>query len=197
MLKIAKRREEVRVVLQEANGDDPAAAVVLDPITPAMRRRALRSIRPLLEGVTDTNDVDPDVMGDVGEKVSVELLRMGIREISGIADEDGNAFDLTPDQATRIRTANDPQRPTGTIDDLLADDSVFNKLDEGYVRPDALRRAEKNGLSGLPNGTSTAATPDNATASLPAKPKRKAVAKPAPTSKTRSKAKPARASGRR
>jgi hypothetical protein len=198
MLTLSKRVEQTRIVLREAQGDEPEAFVVLDPITPKMRRRALRAIRPLLTSFTDSSQPDPDLMGDVGEKVSRELIRMGLVSWGGIGGDDGKPLDLTPDQATRLRTANDPERPTGTIDLLLDEETVFDKIDEAWVRPDAIRRAEKNGLSGSPNGTSTAAMPGSDTANLAAKPKRRAsAAKRAPTAKTNSKRKPAKASGKR
>jgi hypothetical protein len=198
MLTLPKLPEEVRVTLKEADGADPEAYVIFDPITPKMRRRAMKVIWRELDaaGVEEYADLNDDQRRDVGELVSFELIRMGLRDWGGIGDEAGQPVPLTPDQATRFRTATDADRPTGTIDALLADDVILATLDARYVLPDSMRRAEKNGLSGSPNGTSAAATPASATATLAAKPKRKAAAKRAPTSKTRSKPKTAKPSGK-
>jgi hypothetical protein len=198
MLKISKAPDAVRVVLREAQGDEPEAFVLFDPITPKMRRRALAVARTELTAAgVEYGDLDPLQLRDVGDLVSAELIRMGVREWGGIGDAAGQLLALTPDQATRIRTAAASDRPKGTIDDLLADEDIFDKLEAGYVLPDAQRRAEKNALSGSPNGISAAATPGNATASLAAKPKRKAAAPNAPTKSTRSKPTTAKGRGKR
>lgn len=184
--------DDVRVAL--AGG----AFVVLAPITPKMRRRALRSVRQILttENVDSTSAADENLLGDIGEAVSRQLIRMGAKDWAGIGDENDEPLPLTPDQATRIRTANDDDRPTGTIDLLLADEDIFNALDEGYVRPDAVRRMEKNGLSGSPNGTSAGATPAKTTADSAATRKKTGAAKSAPTKNTPRRPKPAKASGK-
>jgi hypothetical protein len=199
MFSIAKRSAELlRVTIAEAQGDDPAAVVVLVPIEPKMRRRAMAAARRLLDkiGHDPAEGLEGDVLFDVSEEVSRELLRLGIVAIEGFGDEDGKPFDLTPDRETRLRTVSDPDRPTGTIDDLLADDWVFDKLDAEYVIPDAKRRAEKNGLSGSPNGTSTGATPGKDTARSPARRKRTVAAKNARTRSTRSKPTKRKGSGK-
>jgi hypothetical protein len=201
MFSIAKRSDgaPVRVTIKEAQGDDPAAVVILVPIEPKMRRRALGAARRLLDGMgveyTAVQE-DEDLMVDVSEEIGRELMRLGIVGIEGIvAEETGEPFELTPDRETRLRTAADKDRPTGTIDDLLADESVLELLDAGYVIPDAKRRAEKNALSGSPDGTSKGATPGKGTANLAAKRKRRAGAKAARTRNTRSKPTKAKASG--
>lgn len=201
MFNIAKRGADtpIRVTLAEAQGDDPAAVVVLVPITQPMRRRALGAARRYLQSidVSPTDGIEGDLLLDVSEEVSRELMRLGIADIEGIVDEvTGEPFTVTPDLATRLRTAGDQDRPKGTVDDLLADDRVFEKLDADYVMPDARRRTEKNVLSGSPNGTSTAATPGSDTANFRAKPTRKAGAGNARTKSTRSKATKAKGSGR-
>jgi hypothetical protein len=134
-------------------------------------------------------------MLDVSEEVSRELLRLVIVGIEGIADETtGEPFALTP--TAKPGCARQRQRPPeGTIDDLLADERIFAKLDAEYVIPDARRRAEKNALSGSPPGTSTGATPGKGTANFRAKRTSTAAAKNARTKKTRSKPTKAKASG--
>jgi hypothetical protein len=109
MLKLEKR-EETRVDL-----DDAGAFIVLDPITPKMRRRVFKMYREALvqAGVDPVElakgaTLDPDLVGDLGELISVELIRMGAREWGGIGDADDNPLPMTPDQATRMRTATDP-----------------------------------------------------------------------------------------
>jgi hypothetical protein len=198
MLKLEKR-EETRVPL-----DDAGAFIVLDPITAKMRRRVFRMYRHHLEregvdfaDIANGNPIDADLTRDLGDLITCEMIRMGAREWGGIGDSDGNPIDLTPDQATRIRTAADPKRPTGTIDALLADEAIVAIIDADYVVPDAQRRAEKNGLSGSPNGTSTGATPAKDTANLAAKPKTRAAARSAPTSRTPRKPTKAKGSGKR
>lgn len=201
MLKLGGKQETQRIVLREASGDEPEAFIVMAPIEPKMRRRSLRAARRGIEqsGVATAEEIDADLMGDLGEIISLELIRLGAIEWGGIGETvDGEdvPLPLTPDRETRLRTANQADRPTGTIDALLADEALFNLLDEKYVRPDALRRAEKNGSSGSPNGISTEATPGNATASSAAKPKRRAAAKPVRTRSTSSRQTKAKASGK-
>lgn len=202
MFKVGKPPEAVRVVLAEANGDDPEAVLIFDPITPKMRRRVFSRHRAKLEqeGVdfaqVIAGEIDPELNRDLAELVTFELLRLGLREWHGIGGEDDQPLALTPDQATRLRTVNDPDRPTGTIDALLADETIFNQCDAEYVMPDARRRAEKNALSGSPSGTSAEATPASDIATLAARPKRRAAAKNAPTRSTRSRPKKAKGSGR-
>lgn len=197
MFTVTKRASDVRVIIAEAQGDDPAAVVTLVPVDPKMRRRALRAARRYLEdlGVELTEGIEGDLVFDVSEEVSRELMRLGISGIEGFGDEAHEPFELTPDRATRLRTAGDKDRPTGTIDDLLADERVFHKLDDEYVMPDARRVAEKNALSGSPSGTSKGATPAKTTANSAVTPKRRAAAKTARTRKTRSKATKPKASG--
>lgn len=198
MLKIGKAAEPQKIVLAPADGDDPESFIILSPITPAMRRRAQRAARRVLGDVADFDDVDLDVMLDAGECAARELIRLGISEWGGFCDEadaERSELALTPDQATRFATANDAERPTGTIDDLLADEDIFALVEVLYVRPDSIRRAEKNGLSGSPNGTSAAATPGKDTAKCRAKRKRRGAAPSARTRSTRSKRTPAKASG--
>jgi hypothetical protein len=199
MLTIGKAPEAVRVVLREAQGKDPEAFVLLDPITPKLRRRALRvaSREMVAAGVDKFADLNPEQQRDVGDLVSFELIRLGAREWGGIGDESGQPVALTPDQATRLRTATDLDRPTGTIDALLHDEVEFAKLDAGYVMPDSLRLAEKNASSGSPNGTSVAATPGKDTATCRAGSRKgRSAAKNAPTRKTRSTRTKAKRSGK-
>jgi hypothetical protein len=200
MFTIAKRASEpVRITIAEANGDDPAAVVVLVPIEPKMRRRALGAARRMLErlGVEANAGLEGDILLDVSEEVSRELMRLGIVDVEGIVgEESGEPFALTPDRETRLRTASDVDRPTGTIDDLLADARIFAKLDADYVIADAQGRAEKNASSGSPSGTSTGATPANAIANSAARRKRRGAAKNARIGSTRSKPTKAKASGK-
>lgn len=198
MLKLGKAPENIRIVLLDASGDEPEAFVELAPITSAMRRRAYRVARREAgaEGLQDPSEVELDLLIDLGEISSLELVRLGLVAWGGIGNEDGEPIELTPDRETRFRTAAHEDRPKGTIDDLLADENIAAILDAKYVRPDALRRAEKNALSALPSGIGKAATPAKGTASSAARPKRKAAAKRAPTAKTSSKRKPAKVPGR-
>lgn len=199
MFTIQKRAEEpVRVTLVAPEGEEKGAFVTLAPIEPKMRRRALGAARRLLERMGhQSEDLEGDLLLDVSEEVSRELMRLGIVSVEGIFDDaTGEPLELTPDRETRLRTASDEDRPTGTIDDLLADERVFARLDAEYVIPDAKRRAEKNGLSGSPNGTSTAATPGSGTANSPARRARRAAAKNARTKNTRSKPTRPKKSGR-
>jgi len=201
MLKLGAKKESQRIVLCEASGDEPEAFIVMAPIEPSMRRRALRATRLMLErvGVSETTDLDGDLLGDAGEVVSRELIRLGAIEWGGIGETiDGEdvALPLTPDRETRMRTANAPDRPTGTIDQLLADEAIFARLDEEYVRPDAIRRAEKNGSSASPNGTGEAGMPAKTTAGSAARRRPGAAAKSAHTAKTPSRPKRAKAPGK-
>lgn len=197
MLTLGAKKDPQRIVLREASGDEPEAYVVMAPISPPMRRRAQRVARRLMGETTDLADMDLDQLIDIGEVASRELIRLGLVEWSGIGDADGDELGLTPDRETRFATASDEDRPTGSIDNLLDDEDLFNRIDEIYVRPDALRRAEKNALSASPIGTGEAGTPAGDTASSAAKPKRKrSGAKPARTVSTSSRPRPAKAPGK-
>jgi hypothetical protein len=117
----------MRVTLVEAQGDEQGAFVTLAPIEPKMRRRAMGAARRLLEKMgadPAESGIEGDLLLDVSEEVSRELMRLGIVSIEGIFDDVRRAgaagADARPE--TRLRTASDPDRPTGTIDDLLADD---------------------------------------------------------------------------
>jgi len=194
MLKVGQKREAVRIVLLEALGDEPEAFVLLAPISPAMRRRAQRIARQLM-GETEVADLDLDKLIDIGELASRELIRLGLVEWGGIGDDDGNPLELTPDRETRFATAASDQRPTGSIDALLDDEDVVAIIDSQYVRPDAIRRAEKNGLSASPNGIGGAETPGKDTANSPARKKRAGGARSVPIAKTRSKPRRPKTSG--
>ena len=187
-----------RKVVEPAVAAEPEAYVVMAPITPAMRRRAQGAIRRYAAAaeIANLEDMTADQLGDMSELLSIELTRLGVQEWGGIGDEDGQTLDVTPDRDTRFRTANDEGRPTGTVDLLLADVQAFGILDELYVRADAHRLAEKNGLSALPTGTGKAATRAKTIARLPATPKRRAAAKSAHTGSTPRKPKRPKASGR-
>lgn len=190
MFTIAKRAgEPVRVTIVEATAAEPAAVIVLAPIDAKMRRRALRAAQRFLKAmdVPEADGIEGELLLDVSDEVSRELMRLGVTALEGIVDDaTGEPFELTPDLMTRLRTSDQADRPTGTIDDLLADERVFERLEAEYVMPDARRRLEKNGLSGSPNGTSTEAMPGSDTANSPAKRTRKAGAKSARIRKTRS-----------
>lgn len=202
MFTIAKRAdgEPVRVTIAEATKTAPAAVVVLVPIDSKMRRRALRGAQRMMADLgVDYAELEKnaDLMIDVSEDMSRELMRLGIVAVEGIGDEEGKPFDLTPTPETRLRTAADKDRPAGTIDDLLADETIFARLDADYVMPDAKRRAEKNGFAGSPDGTSTGATPGSDIANSAAKrTTKRAAAKNARTRNTRSRPKTAKRSGR-
>jgi hypothetical protein len=195
-----------------ANGKEPEAWVRMMPITGPMRRRSQTAMRRMIAG-REFDELDNDAIFDLSEVASRELIRLGIVEWGGIFDAKGKAVELTPDRETRFATANDPNRPTGTIDQLLEEEDLFEKLDAEYVVPDAKRRAEKNGLSASPAGTGEAATRGKGTASSAAgakgtagkrklrsrgrkRPPDAPAASNARTSNTRSKAKKRKASGR-
>lgn len=219
MLKLGEKREAQRIVLREAvppkpavkkgktivtpaTDGEPEAFILMAPITLAMRRRAQAAMRRMLPEGESVAELDADTLFDLSEVASRELIRLGAIEWGGIGDADGKPVALTPDRDTRFRTANAPDRPTGTIDQLLDDEAIFEKLDRDYVMPDAQRRTEKNASSASPAGTGEAATRANATASSAAaakkaKMRRKtAAARSARTPKTRSKPKKPKASGR-
>lgn len=194
MLVIGEKRP-VKVVLRAAQGDDPEAFVTLAPITPGMRRRAQRAARGVIGEVADIAEVDEDLLFDAGDTASRELIRIGMIGWGGIGGEGGAPLELTPDAATRLRTANDPDRPTGTIDYLLADEDIVAAIDRDYVRPDAIRRLEKNASSASSNGTGEAATAASDTASSVASRRRKGGVQRARTGKTSSAATKPKASG--
>lgn len=197
MLTLTEKKGPQRVVLRPANGKEPEAAVLLAPIDASMRRRAQHAVKRMLGPDADLELINADLLFDISETASKELVRLGIIGWEGIGDANDVPLPVTPDRETRMATANDPDRPTGTVDLLLADEDLFGRLDAEYVRPDAVRRAEKNGLSGSPHGTSTRATPGKSTARRPAAPKaKKAAAKSARTVKTSSKPTPRKRSGK-
>lgn len=196
MFKLEKRSQIV-VPLVAGSGKEPGVSVTFDPVTPAMRRRAFRAWSRKLEelGIAEVDEADADTLGDLHEMMSRELMRMALASWQGIADAGGKPLEPTPDQATRLRTVNDPERPTGTIDDVLANEEIFAACDLGFLKPEALRYSEKNASSASPNGTSARATRGNATASSRASRKVRAGAKSARTVSKRSKPKRGRMPG--
>jgi hypothetical protein len=205
MLVLGQKKEPRKIVLREQvgtpgkKGFEPEAFVVMAPINGPMRRRAARSARRLmgLESA-EAGELELDQLLDLGEIGSKELIRLGAVEWGGLGDAAGKPLALTPDRETRFATANQDDRPTGSIDLLLADDDLVERIADDYVRPDAMKRAEKNASSALPNGTGKAGTRANDIASSVAGPKTKArAARNAPTSRKRSARKPAKLPGTR
>jgi hypothetical protein len=161
---------------REAQGDDPAAVVTLAPIEPKMRRRAMRAARRCWKRWASTPDdgIEGDLLLDVSEEVSRELMRLGIvASKASSTKKTGEPFALTPDRETRLRTANDVRPPDGHDRRPAGRRTGLRQAGRRICHPDAMRRAEKNALSGSPNGTSTGATPGKDTANSPARRKRK------------------------
>lgn len=204
MIVLGQKKEPLRIVLSAAASAakgrkaEPEAFVVMAPITAPMRRRAARATRLLLGEVNDLSDVDMDRLIDASEAGARELVRLGMIEWGGIGDAGGTPLELTPDRDTRFATANEQDRPTGSIDLLLEDEDLLDRIAGEYVRPDALRRAEKNASSASLNGTGEAATRARTTAGSPAaRSKKRSAAKAARTASTRSARKRAKPSGKR
>lgn len=186
-----------KTIVTPATDGEPEAFVVMAPITPAMRRRAQRASRRQLGEVADFADLDIDRLYDAGETATREIVRLGMIEWGGFGDAAGNPLELTPDRETRFATANDPKRAEGTIDLLLAEDEIVERIEAVYVAPDALRRAEKNASFASQNGTGGAAKPGKTTAGSRAARKAKpSAARNARTSSTRSKPKRAKRPGK-
>jgi hypothetical protein len=96
-----------------------------------------------------------DLLFDVSEEVSRELLRLGVVGSKALPTKQPASRSTSPPTATPACAP--PATPTarpGRSTTCCADERVFEKLDADYVMPDAKRRAEKNALSGSPNGTS-------------------------------------------
>lgn len=203
MLVLGQKKGPQRIVLRDAVRASkgvkaqPEAYVVMAPITRPMRRRAMEAARQVLGQVESLDDVSPLVLMDSADAAARELIRMGALEWGGIGDADNHVLELTPDRETRLRTALDKDRPTGTIDLLLDEDQYMMKIEADYTGPDRSRQAEKNASPPLQNGTGGAGTRARTIAGSPANRKaRRTAAKNAPTGKAGSKAKPAKKSGR-
>ena len=195
---VKKRVKNKVITVAAAVAAEPEAFVIMAPITKPMRRRAMAAARRVTGPIEDIADVSPDVLLDAADAASRELIRLGMVDWGGIGGADGKPFDLTPDRDTRLKTANDPERPTGTIDLLLDDVDLLDKIEAEYSRPDNARQAEKNASSASPSGTGGAATLAKTIAASPANRRaRRAAAKNARTAKTPSKAKRAKGSGTR
>lgn len=204
MFVLGEKKEPQKIVLREAvkaakgRKAEPESFVIMAPVTKPMRRRAMIAARRVTGPVASFDEITPVVLLDAADAASRELIRLGMLDWGGIGDADGKPVALTPDRDTRLSTANDADRPTGTIDLLLDDVDVLELIERQYAAPDNARQAEKNALSASPNGTGGAATRAKTTAGLPANRKtRRAAAKSARTVKTPSKAKRAKGSGSR
>ena len=204
MLVLGAKKEPKKIVLREAvkaakgRKAEPEAFVIMAPITKPMRRRAMMAARKVTGKVDDIAELTPDLILDAADAASAELIRLGMIDWGGIGDANGKPVALTPDRDTRLKTANDPERPTGTIDLLLADVDLLEKIEADYSVIDRVRQAEKNASSPSQNGTGGAATRAKTTAGFPARPKAtKTAAANARTGSTRSNRKPAKKSGKR
>lgn len=215
MLILGQKKEPQRIVLRAAvpptravrkagkivtpaTEGEPEAHVVMAPITSAMRRRANHAYKRQLGDYSDPSELDLDRMLDATEAYAFELVRLGMVGWGGIGDAGGEPVALTPDRETRFKTAKDDDRPTGTIDQLLADEEVFELIAGAYARPDMQRQAEKNGFAASPSGTGGAATRGSATASSrAARAAKRNGAKNARTASTRSRPRRARPPGKR
>lgn len=188
MLRLGEaKREPQKIVLRAEipptadHEGEPEAYVVMVPITPPLRRRAQRLAQRTIGADEQLSDLELDRLIDIGEVASRELIRLCVAEWGGIGDADGKPLELTPDRETRFATAMHDDRPTGSIDLLLEDEDACAVIDEQFVRADALRRAEKNGLSALPSGIGKAETPAKDIASSAASRKPGAAARSART----------------
>lgn len=144
--------------LRAAQGEDPAVEVQFGPITRGMKLRAYRRALGLIDS-DDVESLDQVALGDIGDAFSYELLRLGIRAWRGVGDENGEPVAITPPMRDRFRTAEDEDRPMGTIDAFLSIEELFDAADRIYVIPVVERDRSKNALSASPNGIGEAATP--------------------------------------
>jgi hypothetical protein len=163
-----------RIPSQDA--DDPRPFLL-----PGVRIRfaeiGVKAVRAGRQAIASALRIDVTDIEEAGDELSRALIRRGILEWEGIGDVDGAPVAPTQD----IVQLGDDGRPVlgedgrpillqeGTISLFLRDPTLYEAADLAYVRPWSDREQEKNGFAGSPNGTSTAATPANATASSPAK----------------------------
>lgn len=195
MYAFTKRANEL-VTLLEASEGRPAVKMLFAPIDRKLKRLVSRATRGFAAGIgaSATDKIDEltdeqfDALFDYSEAASREIIRLTAISWEGIGDggEDPQPLALTPDREVRIATCTKPDRPTGTIDQLLDDEVLFEAADRLFVKAQANRDAEKNGSSVSSNGTGGAGTQGKIIADSPARPKRKVAVKGVRTAKTSS-----------
>jgi hypothetical protein len=185
-----RKREPQWLTLIPATGKDPAVRAKFAPITRAMRRKAAQAVRGQIGGLdasiptAQLSDEDFNRLLDAGEAGSRELIRCALLDQpepgwEGIGDESGQPLPVNEE----------------TVEMALDNDRFFEAADRLFVLPESKRDAEGNASAVSPGGTGEAATPASDTANSPARPKRGAGAKSAPTKRTRSKPRREKPSG--
>jgi hypothetical protein len=148
-----------KLTLREETEADPAVVIEVAPHTRAMSRRAGLAARAQFPDLPlELKDAPRAMVGDFIDAVTRETLRLAITSWEGIGDAKGKPIPVTPELSVRVATADQPDRPSGTIDLFLADDDLLEVADRLYVLPQAERRREKNGAGHSSNGTSAGAT---------------------------------------
>jgi len=134
------RLKPQRITVREASGEDPAVVVIMAPIGLRAWRAAQAAVgRGIVEAGGSLTD---EITADLGDEMSLALIRAGIIEWEGVGDAGGQPIEPTPD----------------TIALFLADPRDFDAIDRLYVIPFMDREREKNGSSPSSNGTSGVAT---------------------------------------
>lgn len=172
------------ILIPDPTDETKSVWVEVIPINRAIRRRARRAAFRHLEG-RDLKALEQEDLEDFGEAFSYELLRLVIVAWGGVLEPEGGddapVAEITPSHDVRMRTSTKADRPTGSIDDFLGMEAVFETADRLVVMPFVERDKEKNALSASPSGTGEAATQAKTIAGSPATRKTASAAKSART----------------
>lgn len=183
MLKLdPKRLEPEWLTVRAAEGDDPAVRVLMRPIGLKAWRAAQAAVG---RGIVGAGGVLTDELTeDLGDEMSMALIKAGLIEWEGIGDLDGTPITPTADRLVRDEAGAVIETIPGTVSMFLADPRDFDAIDAQYVIPFMNREREKNGSSLSSDGISTRAMPVPDTASLAASLTASAAAPAAPMSST-------------
>jgi hypothetical protein len=157
------------------------AQVLFDPIDRKMMREARRAAVKAMRGA-DAKDKPgaadapaSEQLEELGDALSVALILAGARDWKDVCLMAG-PDDTGPGEQMPFSREN--------LEHAISDPLTFEAFDAAYVMPFVLRERTKNVSAASQNGTGEAATPENDTASSPAKPAR---ARAARSARTRSK----------
>lgn len=190
MYTLQKKGEPAWLTLIPKAGRQPALEILVRPHDRKLRKeiaRATRGLIPRLDPEMKVADMPPelwDQLEDAGEATTAATIRLGMLAWKGLSADGSTSLPFTPDN----------------VEAFIADETLFEAADRLYVKPAAVRLAEKNGLSASPSGTGGAGTLGRAIASsaagLTSRPRTPSAAKSASTAKTPSGPKRAKGSGR-
>ena len=139
--------------------------------------KAVRAARTAAMAALQANRDDVEEAGDIFTR---EMLRRGILAWEGVGNAEGEPVPVSPE----------------AIALFLSNPRAYEAADRAYVTPWVQADMEGNASAGSPNGTGAGATPATNIAGSVAAPTKPAAAVSAPTSRTSSKPRKRKPSGR-